>query len=109
MAAHLDPDEGEYLSHLGYAMYLSEPQQELVQREAMEHIANGIKRSPDRELSYVFLGRLLRGKGDAETARKVLRKALRINPDCHPAHQELRLLELREQKGKSLLDRIWRR
>ncbi len=109
MAAHLDPDEGEYLSHLGYAMYLFDPQQELVQREAMEHIANGIKRSPDRELSYVFLGRLLRGKGDAETARKVLRKALRINPDCHPAHQELRLLELREQKGKGLLGRLWRR
>ncbi len=109
MAAHLDPDEGEYLSHLGYAMYLSDPQQELVQREAMEHIANGIKRSPDRQLSYVFLGRLLRGKGDAETARKVLRKALRINPDCHPAHQELRLLDLREQKGKGLLGRIWRR
>lgn len=109
MAAHLDPDEGEYLSHLGYAMYLSDPQQELVQREAMEHIANGIKRSPDRELSYVFLGRLLRGKGDAETARKVLRKALRLNPDCHPAHQELRLLDLREQRGKGLIGRIWRR
>jgi CheY-like chemotaxis protein/tetratricopeptide (TPR) repeat protein len=106
MAAHLDPNEGEYLSHLGYAMFLSDPQQDVVQREAMEHIANGVKRSPDRELSYVFLGRILRAKGDVETARKVLRRALRVNPDCHPARQELRLLDFRERRGKGLLGRL---
>jgi CheY-like chemotaxis protein len=106
MAAHLDPNQGEYLSHLGYAMFLSDPQQDVVQREAMEHIANGIQRSPDRELSYVFLGRILRAKGELETARKVLRRALRANPDCHPARQELRLLELRERRGQGILGRI---
>ncbi len=106
MAAHLDPNEGEYLSHLGYAMYLSNPRQEVVQREAMEHIANGIKRSPERALSYVFLGRILRVKGDADTARKVLRRALRTDPHCHPAHQELRLLKLRERRERGVLGRI---
>jgi tetratricopeptide (TPR) repeat protein len=109
MASHLDPDEGDYLSHLGYSLYLSRPKESVVQREAMEHIANGIKRSPARELSYVYLGRILVAKGDTETARKVLRRALRIKPDCHPALQELRLLELRERKGKGLLSRFLRR
>jgi CheY-like chemotaxis protein/tetratricopeptide (TPR) repeat protein len=109
MASHLDPSEGEYLAHLGYALYLNRPQDDVVRREATEHIANGIKRSPDRELSYVFLGRILRARGEVETARKVLRRALKIRPDCHPALQELRLMEMREQKGRGLLGRLLRR
>ena len=72
----------------------------------MEHIANGIKRSPNRELSYVFLARILKAKGESETAKKVLRKALRLKPDCHPAIQEMRLLELRARKGRGLLSRL---
>ena len=109
MASHLDPEEGEYLSNLGYALYLSNPGQEVVRKEAMEHIANGIKRSPDRELPYVYLARILREKGETETARKVLRRALRIKPGCHPALRELRLLEMRERKGKGILNRLLRR
>jgi len=109
MASHLDADDGEYRSHLGFALYLSNPKESVVQREAMEHIANGIKRSPDRELSYVYLGRILRAQGETDTARNVFRRALRIKPDCHPALQELRLLESREQKGRGVLSRFWRR
>jgi stalled ribosome alternative rescue factor ArfA len=36
-------------------------------------------------------------------------RALKIRPDCHPALQELRLLELRAEKakkGKGVLDRL---
>ena len=108
MASHFFPDEGEYLSHLGYALYLSNPSENLVQREAMEHIANGIKRSPTSAMSYVYLGKILRAKGEMDTAKKIFRKALRISPDCHPAHQEIRLLEMREKKGKGILSRLRR-
>jgi CheY-like chemotaxis protein/tetratricopeptide (TPR) repeat protein len=109
MAAHLDPEEGEYLAHLGYALYLSNPEEKVVQREAMEHVANGIKRSPDRELSYIYLGRILKAKGDVEAARKIFRRALKIKPDCHPALQELRVLEMRERKGKGVLSKLLKR
>ena len=109
MASHLDPGEGEYLAHLGFALYLSNPGEEVVRKEAMEHIANGIKRSPDRELPYVFLARLLRAKGETETARKVLRRALRIRPGCIPAQRELRLLEMRSRKGLGVLKRLFGR
>jgi tetratricopeptide (TPR) repeat protein len=68
MASHLDPEQGEYASHLGYALYLTNPTDEVVQREAMEHLACGIKRSPRHELSYVFLGRILI-EGAAHQAR----------------------------------------
>jgi CheY-like chemotaxis protein/tetratricopeptide (TPR) repeat protein len=109
MAAHLDPEEGEYLSHLGWALYLSNPSDTLIRREALEHIAKGIKLSPDRELSYLYLGRIFKATDDARMARKMFTRALKIQPDCHPALQELRLLEIRAEKskkGKGVLHRL---
>jgi DNA-binding response OmpR family regulator len=106
MAAHLDPGEGEYAAHLGYSLYLTNPKDTLVERESLEHIARGIKQSPSRELSYVFLGRIFKAKGDVEMAAKVFRRALKIRPDCHPARQELRLLEMRDAKKTSLFGRL---
>jgi CheY-like chemotaxis protein/tetratricopeptide (TPR) repeat protein len=109
MAAHLDPEQGEYVAHLGYALYLSKPKDKVVQREAMEHIANGIKRSPASELSYVYLGRIMRAKGDMQAARKLFQRALKIKPDCHAAIQEMRLLEMRRKKDAGLLSRLLKR
>lgn len=107
MASHLDPEDGEYAAHLGYSLYLTNPADSTVERESLEHIARGIKRSPTRELSYVFLGRIFKAKGDFEMAGKVFRRALKIRPDCHPARQELRLLDLRDSKKSSLLGRLF--
>jgi tetratricopeptide (TPR) repeat protein len=106
MAAHLDPAQGEYASHLGYALFLSNPKDQVTQREAMEHVASGIKRSPKSELSYLYLGRILKAKGDVDVAKKIFRKALRIKPDFHPAVQELRVLEMRERTGKGMLSKL---
>jgi len=109
MASHFDPEEGDYLSHLGWALYLANPGDEVVQREAMEHIARGIKRSPSRERSYVYLGRIVQAKGDLKTARKIFKRALTMNPDCGAASQALRLLELQEEQNKGLLSRLLKR
>jgi hypothetical protein len=112
MAAHLDPEEGEYLSHLGWALYLSDPTDALIRKEALEHIAKGIKLSPDRELSYLYLGRIFKATDEPRMARRMFLRALKIRPDFHPALQELRLLELRSEKrkkGKGVLGRLRRR
>lgn len=98
MAAHLDPEEGEYLAHLGYALFLSNPTDGLVQREAQEHLAKGIKLSPNREISYLFLGRIYKSVGETEVARKMFRRALQIKPEYYAALQELRVLNLRDEK-----------
>jgi len=103
MAAHLDPDEGEYLAHLGWALYLTNPKEETIRREANEHLAQGIKRTPDRPLPYVYLGRMFNAVEAQNRARKMFHKALQLDPDCHPALQELRLLNMRKQKSKGLL------
>jgi tetratricopeptide (TPR) repeat protein len=109
MAAHLDPAAGEYRAHLGYVLHLRNPRNELVRREALEHIARGIKLSPDRERPLLFLGRVFKAAGELENARKVFRRALEIKPDCQEAQSELRLLKLRTPKRRSLLDRLFRR
>jgi CheY-like chemotaxis protein/tetratricopeptide (TPR) repeat protein len=106
MSAHLDPEEGEYVSHLGWALYLKQPDDDLVRREALEQIARGIKLSPRRALPYVYLGRIFKAIDDPEHARKMFRKATKVDPDCHPALQELRLLEMRDQKHKGVLGRL---
>ena len=105
MAAHLDPVEGEYVAHLGYALHLSRPHDDLVAREALEHIAKGIKRSPDRWKPLVFLGRVFKATGEPKNAAKVFRRALKVHPDCHEARIELRLLR-RPAKAEGLLARV---
>ncbi len=109
MSAHLDPDEGEYAAHLGYALFLSQPKDPIVLREALEHIATGIKLSPRRETSYVYLGRIFRANGAADRARKMFERAVRIKPDCHAALLELRILERCEQRSGGFLKRLLKR
>lgn len=107
MCSHLDPSEGEYVAHLGYSLYLSKPDDELVRKEALEDIARGIKLSPDRELPYVYLGRIFKVQGDENTARKMFYRALKLRPHCREAAQEIRLMEMREKKkGSGLLSRL---
>ena len=106
MSAHHDPKSGEYAAHLGYSLYLSAPKDPLVLREALEHIAKGIKLSPQRETSYLYLGRIFRANDAPDRARKMFERAVRIKPDFHPALQELRILNLREQKSSGFLNRL---
>ncbi|MEM7409648.1 MAG: response regulator [Myxococcota bacterium] len=100
MASHLDPEQGDYVAHLGYALYLTNPSDAVVQREALENVAKGIKLSSDQPLPYVFLGRIHKAKGEVEVAKKIFSKALLLKPDFRPAIQELRVIEMRERKGK---------
>lgn len=109
MACHTYPQEGEYLSHLGYALFLRNPTDGVIRQEALQHLAKGIKLAPDREKSYLFLGRIYKAADDLEMARKMFTRAVQVKADCHEALQELRLLNLREEKGKSLIKKILRR
>jgi tetratricopeptide (TPR) repeat protein len=106
MAAHLDPNEGEYLARLGYAQFLNKPKDAVMLQEALENLAKAIKISPDREKPYVYLGKIFLENGAVDRARKMFKKALGIKPDCHAALQELRLLDLPQEKGGKLIDRL---
>jgi CheY-like chemotaxis protein/tetratricopeptide (TPR) repeat protein len=94
MAMHLDPDQGDYAAHLGYALYQSDPESAVIRREALEHIAKGVKLAPDRVTPLLFLGRVFRLTGNAAMAEKVLRRGLELSADHHGLLQELCLLDV---------------
>jgi two-component system alkaline phosphatase synthesis response regulator PhoP len=107
MAVHLDPNQGDYVAHLGYALYRSKPGSDVIRKEALEHIAKGVKLAPDQVTPLLFLGRVFRETGAAASAVKVFRKALLLSPDHHEVLQELCLVQVEpERKKKGLLDRL---
>lgn len=108
MSVHLDPQQGEYAAHLGFALYRSNPKSPVIRREALEHVAKGVKLAPDREKPLLFLGRIFREIGDAAMAEKVLRRALKLNPDSPALVQELCLIDANDsrRREKSLIERL---
>ena len=81
---------------------------DVIRREAMEHIAKGVKLAPDQVTPLLFLGRLFRETGVPASAIKVFRKALELSPDHHEVLQELCLLQVGgpQRKKKGLLGRL---
>jgi CheY-like chemotaxis protein/DnaJ-domain-containing protein 1 len=108
-ALELYPDEGEYHAHYGWALHLCHPNNPAMAGEAMEHVQRGMKLAPDREKPYLFMGRLCKAIGRVDAAEKMFTRALKIQPDCLDALRELRLINMRREKGKSLIGRLLRR
>jgi tetratricopeptide (TPR) repeat protein len=101
MCAHLDPDQGEYRAHLGYAMHLQNPGDDTVRREALEHIAKGVKLSAERWRPMLYLARVFIAAGELPNARRVLASAVRKHPECEPLKAELRKLGSKKSQPKS--------
>jgi len=107
MASHLDPSQGEYHAHLGYALHLQQPRNPIVSREALEHIAKGVKLAPDAWRPLIHLGRVFRLTNDLISARKVIRRTLRLHPDCSAARSEMRLIQAAEvHPSTGVVDRV---
>jgi len=103
------PAEGEYHAALGYALHLTAPSNPLTLKKAYAHIQKGRKLAPDRVKPYLYLGRLSLAEGRAELAGKLFARAVQLDPDCIDALRELRLINLRREKSKTIVQRILRR
>ncbi len=108
-ALELYPEEGEYHAHYGWVLHLCHPSDPSIAAEAMEHVQRALKLAPDREKPYLFMGRLCKAIGRLDAAEKMFVRALKIQPDCLDALRELRLINMRREKGKSLIGRLLRR
>jgi cytochrome c-type biogenesis protein CcmH/NrfG len=69
----------------------------------------GRKLAPDRAKPYLYLGRLALAEERGEVAEKMFGRAVQLDPDCLDALRELRLINMRREKAKSLVQRILRR
>ena len=80
---------------------------EVMIEEAIEHVRRGAKLARDREKPYLFLGRLYKVIGRMRAAEKMFARAVQIQPDCVDALRELRLINMRREKNRSLLSRFF--
>lgn len=102
-------EEGEYHAYYGWCLHLCHPDNAVIVEEAIEHVQRGTKLARDREKPYLFLGRLYKVVGRGAAAEKMFTRAVQIRPDCVEAMRELRLINLRRQKSKGLIGRLFRR
>jgi CheY-like chemotaxis protein len=103
------PEEGEYHALYGWCLYLCNPDDTVMVQEAIEHVKRGVKLAHDREKPYLYLGRLYKVIGRGAAAEKMFTRALEISPECVEALRELRLINLRREKGKGFIGRLLRR
>ena len=108
-ALELYPDEGDHHAYYGYVLHLCHPGDASMAAEAMEHVKRGIKIASHREKPYLFLGRLNKAVGLADLAEKMFVRAVQIEPKCLEAVRELRLIQMRREKSKGLIGRLFRR
>lgn len=103
------PSEGEYKAHYGWCLYLCHPDNEVMLAEALEHCRQGVKLAKDREKPYLLLGRLYKAMGKSVAAKKMFTRAVQIKPRCVEAMRELRIMNMRRDKDKGMLKRLFRR
>jgi CheY-like chemotaxis protein len=103
------PDEGEYHACLGWALHLTAPSNPTNLKRAFAHVQKGRKLAPDRAKPYLFLGRLHLVEDRQDVACKMFSRAIQLDPDCLEALRELRLINMRREKSRSLVQRILRR
>jgi CheY-like chemotaxis protein/curved DNA-binding protein CbpA len=103
------PDEGEYHASLGWALHLTAPTNPTNRKRAFAHVQKGRKLAPDRAKPYLFLGRLCLAEERHDVASKMFSRAVQLDPDCLEALRELRLINLRREKSRTLVQRILRR
>lgn len=103
------PSEGEYHSYYGWCLYLCHPDNQIMLGEALEHCREGVKLAKDREKPYLLLGRLYKAMGKPGAAKKMFSRAVEIKPQCVEAMRELRIMNMRRDKDKGVLKRIFRR
>ncbi|HVN39870.1 MAG TPA: DUF4388 domain-containing protein [Myxococcota bacterium] len=108
-ALELYPDEGDHHAHYGWALYLCHPSDPGMVAEAMEHVRRGLKTATHREKPFLFMGRLHKTMGQSEVAEKMFMRAVQIQPECVEALRELRLINMRREKQKSLIGRLLKR
>jgi len=103
------PRDGEYLAHYAWCFYLCNPDNATVVQEALAHMKRAVKLARDQEKPYLFLGRLCKVVGDGAGAEAMFTRAVQIKPDCVEAMRELRLINMRKDKGRGLIGRLLRR
>jgi len=108
IAYRLSPEEPEYLTHYGWALYRAGEGSDH-QQLGKELLLRSVGLNNRIDTTHLFLGYLNKEEGMIREAEKQFERAIQCNPDCTEALRELRLFNLRkgqEDKPKGLLRRV---
>ncbi len=100
-AMELNPEEGEFQASYGWALSLMNPDDPKTRAEARQHLEKAIDLAPRSVTGYYYLGLLLKGCGERDSAEKMFRKVVERKPEHVEANRELRLFHMRREKGGS--------
>lgn len=89
-AVQLCPEEAELHALLGWSLFMTQPADPEVTRQAEAHLEKALSMNPDEDRAHVLMGRLYKSTGRTDLAEREFEKAVRCNPDCAEARQELR-------------------
>lgn len=102
-AVELYPRESEYQACYGWTMWkLNHPANPGKASEAEKVLRDALKANARNDKAHLFLGQIARVKGELDEAKKHFEKALAIQPDNTDAQRELRVMEMRDSKGKGI-------
>lgn len=94
-AYELDPEDGSYMTFYAYTAFLMDPQKkELAEELLRKALQTGNRQAaPD---ACLFLGYVLKARGEMDEAHKFFKRAHMLNPASREAERELRLAEKRQ-------------
>jgi CheY-like chemotaxis protein len=91
-AVELCPDEGEFVSHLGYAKYQAATD-DAARELAVVELELGASLAPKIDITHLLLARVLAHRDERAAARDAYGRALAANPDCTEALSGLKALD----------------
>jgi CheY-like chemotaxis protein len=98
-AIELNGEEGEFRALYGWTMYLCNPKDAGAQSSAREELEKAVELAPNSVSGYYYLGRLLKACGEMDSAVKMFKQAIEIDPAHVEANQELRVFRMRKERG----------
>ncbi|HVV84291.1 MAG TPA: DnaJ domain-containing protein, partial [Kofleriaceae bacterium] len=100
-AVELKPDEPDYLTLLGWALYVAARDKVAAVTVARAHLQKALTLKKETALPWLYLGRIARMEGEDDEASRAFRRALQISPTNSEAQAELRVVEARRRSKPS--------
>lgn len=94
-AVDLKPDEPDYQTLLGWALYVAARDKVAALSNVRARIQHALTLQKETALPHLYLGRIARMEGEDDEAARAFRRALEIAPGNSEAQAELRVVEAR--------------
>jgi tetratricopeptide (TPR) repeat protein len=98
-AIELNNTEAEYHAALGWAKWCNASDKHAILTEVKTDFSKALKLDNKCVDAVFYRGRMYKDLGEPESAEKAFRKVLSINEDHLEAKSEIRLIELRKERG----------